>query len=132
MPQTAALRLFAVLCSVVSATSASDQRTASETTLLHDRTITVATATNTRFYKQELSLLRALRALKYGKRYRLIVYDLGMTKQEAAALRCAAPTLADEVRTFEFDKYPRWVRGARTHYYLLRATDAPPTTDRST
>ena len=85
------------------AASSSNQRPDS----ISGRTITVVTATNTRFYKQELSLLRALRALKYGKRYRLIVYDLGMTKEEASALRCAAPTLADEVRTFDFDKYPR-------------------------
>ena len=73
-------------------------------------TITIAMAANTRFYRQELSILRVLRGMRYGKRYRLIVYDLGMTEDEAAALRCAVPTLVDEVRRFPFEKYPKHVK----------------------
>jgi hypothetical protein len=75
---------------------------------LTNSTVIVALAGNEGFQFKLLAVVERLRSMAKGRTgaYRLIAYDLGLDPVEAAALRCATPTLLDELRPFDFAAHP--------------------------
>ena len=70
--------------------------------------IIIALAGNEGFQFKLLAVVERIRSMSHGRTgaYRLIAFDLGLSSADAAALRCAVPTLLDELRPFSFDNYP--------------------------
>ena len=75
-----------------------------------DKRITVAFAADTRYLPKLLAVVERLRIGRHGKFHRLIAYNLNAaTNVDIERLRCAAPTLLDDVRQFAFQSYPEHV-----------------------
>ena len=75
-----------------------------------DKRITVAFAADARYLPKLLAVVERLRKGRRGKFHRLIAYNLNpATNVDIERLRCAAPTLLDEVRQFAFQSYPEHV-----------------------
>jgi hypothetical protein len=76
-----------------------------------EKTVTVAMAADDRYLPKLLAVVEKLRAMKHGKSYRIIAYDLGgVSETTKAHIRCASPTLIDELRDFDFSAYPSHVQ----------------------
>lgn len=89
------------------------------------QTTVIAFAANARFFTFLYLILERLREMPNAESNYLVVYDLGLEKEQHDMFACSVPRLINEIRYFPFDEYPSHVRRVSTRCARLWTRTCP-------
>nr|VFJ59784.1 MAG: Protein of unknown function (DUF1647) [Candidatus Kentron sp. FW]VFJ64882.1 MAG: Protein of unknown function (DUF1647) [Candidatus Kentron sp. FW] len=73
--------------------------------------VSIVTACNSRFFRTLLQFLKSIARHKQHRKYKIIVYDLGMTVEQLSTLKKKfMRPYGISIKPFSFEKYPEFIR----------------------